>query len=169
MSNRFYIAVLLILMVNTASGADNHHLHEWAHDHLLHGEHLICARVVNNDYFFAARSGDRIKSGYRIDVTSSSGPPSTFVISWRFQDEHGNHLGLASDPEIVAQGYKILDERMYAEEITYRPVSLVHAKTLHVSIFLKKFDTSATSSNLNKFLEHELDEIAQCDVALTGR
>jgi len=166
MRRRLYVAIVSTFLVSVTFAKSNNDLQEWVQAHLHHGEELICERAVNNDYFFVARKGDQIKSGYRIDVTSTSGTPDTFVISWRFLDELKNHLGLASDPEIIAQGYKRSGGRMFAEEIAYRSVSLGSSGILHVNIWLKKYDTVANSPVVRHLAEDELEQIFQCEVTL---
>lgn len=160
------LVVVFMLLVNVALAEKNDGLDEWVQSHLVEGEDLVCKREVNGDYFFAARREERIKSGYRIDVTSSSGAPKTFIISWQFQDEKGNYIGLGIEPEVVANGYVRSRSRMYAEEVAYRNVFLKNAKSLHVNIELKKYGITSDAPSLNQLRDNELDRVVQCEASL---
>lgn len=157
---------VFVALVTVALAAKNDGLDEWVQGHLVDGEDLVCEREVNGDYFFVARHEERIKSGYRIDVTSSSGAPKTFIISWRFQDEKGNHIGLGAEPEVVTNGYVRSGGRVYAEEVAYRNVFLKNAKSLHVDIELKKYGAAPDAPSPNQLRDDELDRVVQCEAPL---
>lgn len=157
---------VFVSLVSVALAAKNDGLGEWVQGHLVDGEYLVCEREVDGDYFFVARREERIKSGYRIDVTSSGGPPKTFIVSWRFQDEKGNHVGLGAEPEVVTNGYVRSGGRMYAEEVAYRGVFLKDAKSLHVNIELKKYGAASDAPSANQLRDDELDRVVQCKVPL---
>jgi hypothetical protein len=157
---------VFISLVGVALAARNDSLDEWVQGHLVDGEDLVCEREVNNDYFFVAKREGRIKSGYRIDVTSSSGTPKTFIISWRFQDEKGNYIGLRTEPEVIAKGYVRSGGRMYAEEVAYRDVSLKNVESLNVSIALKKYGAASDAPSANQIRDDELDRVVQCKAPL---
>lgn len=158
--------IFFVLVVSVALGEKSDGLREWVQGHLVDGDDLVCEREVDGDYFFVARREDRIKSGYRIDVTSSNGEPKTFIVSWRFQDEKRNYIGLGAEPEIVTNGYVRSGERMYAEEVAYRNVFLKDAKILHANIELKKYGAASDAPSANQLRDDELDRVVQCKFPL---
>lgn len=158
--------IVIILLIGVALVAKGDGVQQWAKEFLGEGEDLICQREVKGDYFFIARSENRVKTGYRLDVTSPSGTPKTFLISWRFQDEKGNYIGLKNEPDVVSQGYHRSDKSMYAEEVAYRDVFLENAKYLHVTISLKKYDEGSKSPSVGQVPDDELERVVQCKAPL---
>lgn len=168
MPNMRYLhsVAVLALFGSVALAGEVGELSEWVQGHLAPGEDVVCQKEVNGDYFFVVRSEGRVKSGYLIDVTSSSGTPKTFVVSWRFQDEKENYVGLGTKPEVVATGYVGSGRRMYAEEVAYRDVFIKQAEELHVNIGLRKYVVASEAPSAGQLGDDELEIVLQCEAPL---
>ena len=168
MKRGLYIStVVFLVIVSLVVKGDG--LNQWVNSHLSAGETLICKHVAESDLFFTAMSNDRIKTGYMLDVTGNTETPKIFIISWRFQNEKGKHIGLKTKPEIVKQGYKRSGDTIYAEEVAYREVFLEKSDQLHVTIALNKFETDSENPSDRNASEEGLEDVVQCEVIIADR
>lgn len=128
-------SILLTLMLTTCSEAYglSKDAVGWASTYIQPDEELLCATENNGNWFFAALSDGRLKTGYRIDVTSATGAPNAFLIRWMIQNDRGIAIGAPDNPEVVHQRYARVADSIFAEEVLYRRVYL--QDVMGVSIF----------------------------------
>lgn len=160
-------AILLVAGVTLAGKSGPGALDTWVSAQLTPGEILACQRKVGDDYFFVATtSSQKVKTGYRLNVTGPSGIPRTFIVSWRFQDGAGSYIGKKVQPEVISSEYRKLGSDMYVEEISYRSLYLSEVSTINVTIALKKYDQSKDAPNSIKEADKELEQVVQCSFPL---
>ncbi len=128
----------------------------------------MCQREVNNDRFFVAREGNRVKTGSLLDVTSDEGAPKAFIISWGFTDENNNYLETGTLPQDTGRDYIKSDGRVYAENIAYRELHLNDVKRMKITLELKKYVNQSDAPNDLAELKDrdELERIDLCVVDL---
>ncbi|QKT04883.1 hypothetical protein HUS23_14230 [Ectothiorhodospiraceae bacterium 2226] len=152
---------LVVLVSGTVSGEGT--LDLWVQENLAREEGLLCKGEAGGDFFLVARVADGLKSGYRIDVTSESGIPRTFVIGWRFQDEAERPLGRATEPKVISSGYTRSGDRVYAEEFVIRDIPIDSVEKVRVIVSLSKYrkSTEAPRSGGAPDLEKVLDCVSR--------
>lgn len=159
--NIFFAVILNIFLISSVFANRSDELNYWVQSNIINGEEIICQRENNNDYFFVARSGERLKTGYRLDVTSSDDTAKNFIISWRFKNEKGDYIGRNTPPEVVTQKSFRDGKYAYAEEISYYYVYEI-SKPLDVTVGLRKYAMGTDMPSDKVLPDSELLDVVHC-------
>ena len=95
---------------------------EWIGARVGSGDQLLCFLQSGQNWFFIARSKDRVKTGALIDVTNRSGDAVSYVMSWEFRDGGGRHIGEPKPRDVQVSRHFERSGRIFAEEVVYRYV-----------------------------------------------
>jgi len=96
---------------------------EWIDLRLEPTDQLLCLLQSGHNWFFIARSENRVKTGALIDVTNEAGDTLSYVMSWEFRDGNGKHIGEPRPRDVqVSRHFEQLG-RVFAEEVVYRHVT----------------------------------------------
>jgi hypothetical protein len=166
-SKRWLIASALVaVVISYVAVAREDAYRDWLNSNLEKNETLLCDRKIDNDYFFVAKNGSQIKTGSLIDVDRQGGIPKGFIISWQFFDQRDNYLELRDLPRDIKDNYVKRDGKLYAENVSYRHLSLKNVGQLVVSVKLKKYDNqSDMPRSLSEFEKSEdIDKSAICTI-----
>lgn len=164
--SRVLIFIFLLQVGCSASGHDRVAA-DWANKYAASSEQLLCAKAHGDNLFFVALNGDRVKTGYRVNVTSSTGAPLSYTIRWRFLNEHGRGIGAPDEPEVELQKYEQVSDSVFAIEVLYRRAYLDDARELSVSAALKVYEPSEQLTPKGGDLD--LPDIFTCHVKLEPR
>lgn len=162
MKNRWHV-FLSIIPATVIAGCSNFYA-DWKAENVSDGGRVLCSKEVDGDYFFVERVGDSIKTGSLIDVTGAGGDPKSFIVSWGFRDSKGQYLETSTPPKDLKKSYIKIDRNMYAENVSYHHLHLKTAKSMSISIELKKYDNPGDVSNIRSLDEISLDNIDLCVV-----
>ena len=159
-------AILLLAGVVLANGDDKPS--SWVKGNIAHSEKLLCHRQIGDDQFFNAAAGDKIKSGYLIDVTNAAGAPKTYVFSWKFTDENGKSLETNTPPKDIKDGYVKSGSKTFSENVGYRFLHTEAARKAFASVELKKYaNKSDAPSSPDQFEKEDgLEKISICEIPL---
>lgn len=160
--------ILPVLIGNVACVGANSNLDKWASNKVNEGEKLLCKLEHNKDYFLAIKSEDRLKIAYRIDVTSSTSKPQSFILRWQFQNEKDEHIGLNIFPEVISNNYVSQGDKVYAEELSYFHVYLNESQRLKINIGLKRYESSEAVPSAGELNDNDLENINFCDALNPG-
>lgn len=158
--------ILSILMNNVACENANHNLNAWVSDKTNGGEKFLCKLEHNEDYFLVVQSGDKLKVVYRLDVTSLTSKPQSFIISWQFKNEKDEFIGLPVLSEDISRGYVSQGNRVYYEALSYMHVYVSDLQHLKINIGLKKYISSDEVPSATDLNDNDLEDIKLCDVPL---
>lgn len=121
----------------------------WYEDHIKRTETVRCHEIIDGDEFIVAYDfSEKVKVGYRLDVTSESSYPLVYLISWRFMNDKGEHIGVNKGPDSIYKKSKIDDKRIYSEEILYEYIHKPDNKKISIYINLVK------KNNFNEIQEY---------------
>lgn len=174
MNNILFLMLLLtmslvpVITVALDTASEPFIFNEWINESVSEDEKLLCERTIKGDKFFVARSGNRLKVGYLIDVTSDMERPKTYIVSWGFLDESGQYLPQIGAPDDVRGGYIKHDSRVLAEDISYRSMDLSSVNQLEIVVELKKYGNVEKAPNSLDEVGHseDLPEVKICSVQL---
>lgn len=155
--------MLPVLMSNVACVLASSSLDDWVENKTDKDENLLCKLEHNDNYFLASESDGRLKVAYRIDVTSSTNKPKSFILRWEFQNENNEYIGLNVSPEVIDNGYVTQGDKIFAEEVSYRNVFLNDSKRLKINIGLKKYISSDDVPSSRDLNDNDLEKISFCD------
>lgn len=155
-------ATVLLLLAACAAVGNASDIDEWVKNYLKDHEQLICQQQRDDDFFFVALSGDRLKTGHRVNVTGRDNTPKSFIISWRFQDGEGEYIGVKIAPEVLKRGYSKDGETMFAEEISYRAVHLQGVEKVQISVALSKYENKEDTPDGPDSADKDLETVLQC-------
>lgn len=102
---------------------------------------VLCAREVNGEYFFISQAGDKVRLGSRLNMTEYT-ETHTFLVGWRLQDESDGSLVAKVRQISIRDEYVRNGEMVFAENIQYQTLRPSPAKTIHVTIEIKKCPTA---------------------------
>jgi hypothetical protein len=140
---RYFLMAVLILstsVLRANEGLPFEDLNKWVGSRLDPKDQLLCSIQSGLNWFFIARSRDRVKTGALIDVTSEAGDARTFVLSWEFRDGEGSHIGKPKPREVLISRHFEQSGRIFAEEVIYRYVSW--ATSFEADIGLEYYPTA---------------------------
>ncbi len=159
---KLYAALLSMLFVCGMLAGGDSGLDIWISGHLNENEKVLCQSEKGYDYFFVSRSGDKLKTGHRINLSSTDGKPKGLILRWGFKNAKGNYVGLSGEPKIVSQ--KILQdgELTFIEEVAYYDIFLDALEVVDVAVGIKKYTSGSEVPSMNEFEDSELDEIIIC-------
>lgn len=162
-----FTAVLLLAGVVWANSDDKPS--SWLKGNIVNNEKLLCHRQIGNDQFFIIRSGDKIKTGYLIDVTNAAGAPKTYIFSWKFTDENGKSLETNTPPKDIKDGYVKSGSKTFSENVGYRFLHTEASRKAFASVELKRYaDKSDAPSSPDQFEKEDgLEKIPICEIPLS--
>lgn len=139
---------------------------EWVQSNLSESEELLCTKVTKGgDAYFVARSGDMLKVGSLIDVSSETGKPKPFVLSWRISDTEGRSLEVNTPQKDESRAYVHRSESIYAENITYRKIDFSGTDRVSVQVQMRVYsDRSEVPVDYEDLKKNELERIEICEI-----
>jgi hypothetical protein len=143
-------------------------LDEWAASYIDKGEKLLCKREENGEYFFLAQevTGDRVKVGSLIDMSSYRNQTHAFIVAWKFRNEKGNPLVAQVRPSAVQEAYVKDGGKTYAENVQYQTLNLKDSKKMQVTIDIKKCPTADCDRQQTKSKDEKEYSIKLCEIPL---
>ncbi len=159
-----------VLLVCGVSAAEPDGIDGWVQGHLIEGEEVLCQAVRNYDeYYFVSRSEDKLKVGYRINITGTDGVSKSFIVRWGFKNSEGMYIGLSGEPKIDAAEFIELGKSKYYEEVAYYDVFLDDSKIVDVAVGIKKYSLASKVPSMSEFEDSDLNEIIICEGVLMRR
>lgn len=153
--------LLMTLLILIPLGCSRH-TNTWIDGFISSEDVLICKKNVQGNSFFAALSGNRIKIGYKIDITNRTRIPSAYVLKTKILDSNGKSIGRPDEPEIVYDEYLLFGERTYSQEVSYVSAYLEGVDVLRVEI---SYETYREASGALKAGEDgNLETILRCEI-----
>ena len=95
---------------------------EWIEMRIGPTDQLLCLLQSGHNWFFVARSEDRVKTGALIDVTNTTGNALSYIVSWEFRNGDGQHIGEPRPRDVQVSRHFERSGRIFAEEVVYRHV-----------------------------------------------
>jgi hypothetical protein len=140
MQSRVLVASILSALgcstIYAAGGID-----DWIAQNTGAKEKVVCGREVNGEYFFVSRAGDKVRLGSRLNMTEYT-ETHVFLVGWRLQNENDESLVAKVRPISIRDEYVRNGEMVFAENVQYQTLRRSHSKTIHVTIHVKKCQTS---------------------------
>jgi hypothetical protein len=132
MNKKVTLAIVPLLTIGPALAQT-----PWVTANLSHGDQLVCERTRENETFFVALNGNRLKLGYLIDVDRYK-ESHAFLAAWRILDERGE-VGIAQIPPQPTKDQSVrLDGKNFVEGIEYQTIADPMPRKLQVSVGIKK-------------------------------
>jgi hypothetical protein len=161
----FVIGCVLGIAGHLSSAAAADTLDDWVVQHIGTGEQLLCERDVGGEYFFLARVGDKVRLGSRLDMTGYN-ERHEFIAAWMFYNEKKESLATKVLPIPIREKYVHSGDRIFAENIEYQTLNLRNARTMAVTIKIKKCPTSECNLQVTASKEEKQYTIPLCEVFL---
>ena len=161
--SKLFITVLIVLFICSVLAQESSGLDEWVLAHISKDEKILCQAEKDKDYFFVSRSDDKIKTGYRINMTDSDGKSNSFIVSWGFKNTEGDYIGLSGEPKIDIEKFLQIGKLKYFEEVAYYYIDLDTLVIVDVAVGIRKYNTNSRVPSIKELEDSHLNEIIICE------
>ena len=127
-------------------------LDEWVAKNIVAEDAVLCQLAINDEYFFIARSGNKVKVGSRLDLSNYRGRIHSFSVSWIMRNEHGTYLSTKVPPVRIKDDYSQQSSHLFAESIQYQSLNFSNSREMSVQVKVTKCDgQTCTQQNAQDF------------------
>lgn len=133
---RTWIAISLVwlsLSPVLAAGSND----AWVAQHFGGDARLLCNVHKEGEQFVVASLGDKVKLGYKLDMTTYDISHS-FTTGWRLLGENGESVVARIPPQAVRDEYVKVNGKTFAEGIQIQNLTSPRPAKLHAMIYVKK-------------------------------
>jgi hypothetical protein len=129
-------ALCSALVVLSAYGAEG-----WVAPYIEPGDKLLCEAQQHGDRFFVVLHGDKLRLGYKLDMSQFKGTNS-FVAGWSLRDENDRVAIAQIVPISIKDEYKIEDGKPFATGVQEQTLRGDVAGKIGATLNVKKCPSS---------------------------